>query len=54
MPIETVSKLLGHSRISTTQIYAKVIKKKVSDDMEALKKKINSKNNITNLKLKIN
>lgn len=31
MPIETVSKLLGHSRISTTQIYAKVIERKVSD-----------------------
>lgn len=30
MPIETVSKLLGYSRISTTQIYAKVIERKVS------------------------
>src|SRR5690606_32865826 len=36
VPIETVSKLLGHSRISTTQIYAKVIERKVSDDMSTL------------------
>ena len=37
MPIETVSKLLGHSRISTTQIYAKVIERKVNDDMQKLR-----------------
>ncbi|GGG49553.1 site-specific integrase [Bizionia arctica] len=37
VPIETVSKLLGHSRISTTQIYAKVIERKVSEDMGTLK-----------------
>ena len=43
VPIETVSHLLGHSRISTTQIYAKVIERKVSEDMNMLKQKLNRK-----------
>ena len=43
VPIETVSKILGHSKISTTQIYAKVIERKVSDDMKALQTKFSSK-----------
>lgn len=38
--IETVYQLIGHSSISTTQIYAKVIKRKVSDDMTLLKEKL--------------
>ncbi|SFW61869.1 Site-specific recombinase XerD [Sinomicrobium oceani] len=37
VPIETVSKLLGHSKIATTQIYARVIERKVSEDMQKLK-----------------
>ena len=40
VPMETVSKLLGHSSIKTTQIYAKVIEKKVSEDMNALKDRL--------------
>ena len=45
VPIETVSKLLGHSKIATTQIYAKVIEKKVSDDIKKLRKQLLISNN---------
>jgi site-specific recombinase XerD len=45
MPIETVSKLLGHSSIRTTQIYAKVVEKKVEEDMDALISKLDKKSN---------
>lgn len=41
VPIETVSKLLGHSRISTTQIYSRVLEEKVSTDMGSLRRALN-------------
>jgi len=41
VPIETVSKLLGHTKISTTQIYARVIEQKVSTDMGNLRRRLN-------------
>jgi site-specific recombinase XerD len=40
VPIETVSRMLGHTKIATTQIYARVLEKKVSDDMAVLRAKL--------------
>lgn len=34
--METLSKILGHRSIATTQIYAKVVDKKISNDMQQL------------------
>jgi len=39
VPIKTVSKMLGHKSIKITQIYAKIIDRKVSDDMQVLQAK---------------
>ena len=42
MPIETLSKMMGHTSIRSTQIYAKITAEKVSNDMERLSKQIES------------
>lgn len=43
VPIETVSRMLGHTKLSTTQIYAKVLDNKIERDMDELKIKLKNK-----------
>ena len=43
VPIETVSKILGHTKLATTQVYARVLDKKISEDMSGLETILDSK-----------
>jgi integrase/recombinase XerD len=51
VPIESVSKMLGHTKLITTQIYAKVVESKVSDDMNHLRSILNNKREVNALKI---
>lgn len=44
VPIESVSKMLGHTNIKTTQIYARITNKKIEHDMDELADKLGTFN----------
>lgn len=44
VPLETVSKMLGHTSLKTTQIYARIVDTKISNEMDQLQKKLEGEN----------
>ncbi|PKQ46584.1 site-specific integrase [Confluentibacter flavum] len=52
VPIETVSKLLGHAKLSTTQIYARVVETKISEDIGNLLQRFENKKQMKEKKSK--
>jgi site-specific recombinase XerD len=53
VPIESVSKMLGHTTIRSTQVYAKVVEQKLSEDMQNLKKRMANQEYITTVQKNI-
>ena len=49
VPMESVSKMLGHTNIRTTQIYARITNKKIEHDMEELADKLDKFNDVMGL-----
>ena len=49
VPMESVSKMLGHTNIRTTQIYARITNKKIAHDMEELADKLDKFNDAMGL-----
>ncbi len=43
VPIESVSKMLGHTSLRTTQVYAKVVEQKLSNDMDQLEARLSAR-----------
>jgi site-specific recombinase XerD len=43
VPIETVSKMLGHKNINSTQHYARIVDQKVGEDMELLSRRLGTR-----------
>lgn len=50
VPMESVSKMLGHTNIKTTQIYARITNKKIEHDMEQLADKLEKFNTVMGIK----
>jgi integrase len=49
VPLETVSKMLGHTSLKTTQIYARITDQKIGNDMQELSKKLYEMGNVLTL-----
>jgi len=51
VPMETISKMMGHKSLRQTQHYAKVLAIKVAEDMDTLNKRLNKKKTYQNVQL---